>query len=66
MEYYDFFGYYKFVIWQDYSYRLIYVRSSRTKEKILVREYCDHKGQWKEQLRYRPTHDELAAIREMI
>lgn len=66
MDWYDFYGLNKHVIAQDHMNRLIYIRSSRTKEKILIREYCDYKGQWREQHRIRFNASELKAISEMV
>lgn len=66
MNWYDFYGYNKHVIAQDYMNRLIYIRSSRTKEKILIREYCDYKRQWQEQHRIRFNEFELKAISKAV
>ena len=66
MDWYDFYGFKKYVIAQDFMNRLIYIRSSRTKEKILIREYCDYRGVWKEQHRIRFNESELKAISEII
>lgn len=66
MDWYDFYGFNKHVIAQDMMNRLIYIRSSRTKEKILIREYCDYKSHWKEQYRLRFNESELKAISDIV